>query len=518
MPKNHHKDNGKRETRNGKRKGKEAIMSAEYRVLIDGELCEASTKETMEVINPANGTVVGLAPKCGSVEVDRAAEAAYKAAPAWAEVSPTDKAALFFKMAELLRKHREEWAKLETMQYGGPIFKTFNFDMTFDAAHFEFMAGVARAMTGKTWMVGPQAMSMTIRQPLGVVGLITPWNFPLVTAISKITPALMMGNTAIVKPASCAPLTVLKLGELAIEAGFPPGVLNILSGPGSSVGEAIVKHPYVAKVNFTGDSETGKRILALASSAVKPVAGELGGKNAFIVLPDADMKAAVEGAVWGGFFNSGQNCGASSRYLIHESVYDEFVGKFVAATKLLRVGDPLNPETMVGPVAYKGHRDNIERFVERAKKSKAKLLLGGERPNTPETKDGCFIAPTIFGDCDPKSEIMQEEVFGPVVALARFKTPEEAVAIANDSRFGLCASIWTKDIRQGLVMTKQLKVGTVWLNQHLSIVFECPWGGCKESGHSKENSILALDEYSMMKNVWIDLVGAPATPWQGKLG
>ncbi len=205
-------------------------MSSEYRVLINGELCEASTKETMEVINPANGTVVGLAPKCSSVEVERAAEAAYKAAPAWAEMSPTDKAALFFKMAELLRKHREEWAKLETMQYGGPIFKTFNFDMTFDAAHFEFMAGVARAMTGKTWMAGPQAMTMTIRQPLGVVGLITPWNFPLVTAISKITPALMMGNTAMVKPASCAPLTVLKLGELFVEAGFPPGVLNIVTG------------------------------------------------------------------------------------------------------------------------------------------------------------------------------------------------------------------------------------------------------------------------------------------------
>ncbi len=493
-------------------------MSSDYRMLIDGELCAASTGETMDVVNPANGKVIAAAPKGGAAEVERAAEAAYRAAPAWAEVSPTDKAALFFRMAGLLRAQREEWAKLETMQYGGPIFKTFNFDMTFDAQHFEFMAGVARAVTGRTLPVGPQAMSMTIRQPLGVVGLITPWNFPLVTAISKITPALMMGNTAVVKPASCAPLTVLKLGELAVEAGFPPGVLNILSGPGSTVGEAIVNHPHVAKVNFTGDSETGKRILALASAAVKPVACELGGKNAFIVMADADMKAAVEGAIWGGFFNSGQNCGAPSRYLVDEKVYDEFVEKFAAAAKRLRVGDPLNPETMVGPVAYKGHRDNIERFVERAKKSGAKLLAGGERPDTPETKDGYFVAPTIFGDCDPKSELMQEEVFGPVVAVARFKTPGEAVAIANDSRFGLCASIWTKDIRQGLVMTKQLKVGTVWLNQHLSIVFECPWGGCKESGHSKENSIMALDEYSMMKNVWIDLVGTPATPWQGKLG
>ncbi|MEJ2110610.1 MAG: aldehyde dehydrogenase family protein [Acidobacteriota bacterium] len=252
-------------------------MNSEYRMLINGELCEASSKETMEVVNPANGSTVGYAPKCGPEEVNRAAEAARDAAPAWAEKSPTEKAALFFRMAELLRKHREEWAQLETMQYGGPIFKTMNFDMVFDAEHFEFMAGVGRAVTGKSLPVGPQAISMTIRQPIGVVGLITPWNFPLVTAISKITPALMMGNTAVVKPASCAPLTVLKLGELAVEAGFPPGVLNILSGPGSSVGEAIVNHPYVSKINFTGDSETGKRILSLASAAVKPVACELGG-------------------------------------------------------------------------------------------------------------------------------------------------------------------------------------------------------------------------------------------------
>jgi acyl-CoA reductase-like NAD-dependent aldehyde dehydrogenase len=492
-------------------------MNSEYRMLIDGKLREASTKETMDVINPANGKIVDCAPKGGIAEVDRAVEAAWKAAPAWAETSPTRKAEIFFRMAALLREHREALARLETMQYGGPIFKTSNFDMVFDAEHFEFMAGVGRAVTGNSLPVGPQAISMTIRQPLGVVGLITPWNFPLVTAISKITPALMMGNTAVVKPASCAPLTVLKLGELAVEAGFPPGVLNIVSGPGPSVGEAIVKHPRIAKVNFTGDSETGKRILALASEAVKPVACELGGKNAFIVLPDADMNSAVEGAVWGGFFNSGQNCGASSRYLIHESVYDEFVEKFVAAAKRLRVGDPLNPETMVGPVAYKGHRDSIEGFVERAKRSAATLLLGGERPDTAETRDGYFVAPTIFGDCDPKSEIMQEEVFGPVVGLTKFRNPEDAVEIANDTRFGLCASVWTRDLRLGMVMTKQLKVGTVWLNQHLSIVFECPWGGCKESGHSKENSIMVFDEYSMMKNVWIDLVGTPATPWQGKL-
>jgi acyl-CoA reductase-like NAD-dependent aldehyde dehydrogenase len=355
---------------------------------------------------------------------------------------------------------------------------------------------------------------MTVREPLGVLGLITPWNFPLVTAIAKVSPALITGNTCVLKPPSCAPLTVLRLAEFAVEAGLPPGVLNIVTGPGSTVGEALVTHPKVAKINFTGDSSTGKRIMALASAAVKPVASELGGKNAFLVLDDADLDGAVEGAIWGSFFNSGQNCGSCSRLFVQEGIYDRFVEKFVAAAKGLKMGDPLKPKTMIGPVAYKGHRDGIEKFVEGAKKTKARLLLGGARPDGPETKNGFFVTPTIFGECDPKSEFMQEEIFGPVVGLTRVKTPEEAVALTNDTRYGLCASVWTKDVRLGMVMANQIKTGTVWINQHLAIVFEIPWGGCKESGWSKENSTLALEEYTMQKHLWIDLAGTPQTPWQ----
>ena len=359
---------------------------------------------------------------------------------------------------------------------------------------------------------------MTIREPLGVLGLITPWNFPLVVALAKIAPALITGNTCVVKPPSCAPLTALRLGELAVEAGLPAGVLNIITGPGSTVGEALVTHPRVAKINFTGDSKTGKRIMALASAAVKPVASELGGKNAFIVLADADLDAAVEGAVWGSFFNSGQNCGSPSRFFIHESIYDRFTEKFVSAAKGIRIGDPLSPETMMGPVAYKGHRDSIERYIDSARKSGAKMLLGGERPDTPATKDGFFIAPTIFGDCNNRMEFMQEEIFGPVVGLVRIKTSDEAVSFTNDSRYGLCASVWTRDVRLGMVMADRIRTGTVWINQHLSIVFEIPWGGCKESGWSKENSILSLDEYTMQKHLWIDLAGSPHTPWESEIG
>ena len=489
-------------------------MDEKYRMLIDGKLVQARSGATMEIVNPADGKVFAAAPKGSPAEVEKAVDAAWNAQPGWASMYAGERGKFLFKLAELIRKHHEELWRLETMQYGGPRLKTSNFDIPTAADMLEWMAGIGRGLSGLTLPVGSSARAMTVREPLGVLGLITPWNFPLVTAIAKVSPALITGNTAVLKPPSCAPLTVLRLAEFVVEAGLPPGVLNIVTGPGSSVGEALVSHPKVAKINFTGDSNTGKRIMSLAAAAVKPVASELGGKNAFIVLDDADLDGAVEGAIWGSFFNSGQNCGSCSRLFIQESIYDRFAERFVAAARRLPMGDPLKPETMIGPVAYKAHRDSIERFVEGAKRSKARLLLGGERPNDPETKNGFFVAPTIFGECDPASEFMQEEIFGPVVGLTRFKTPDEAVALTNDTRYGLCASVWTKDVRLGMVMADQIKTGTVWVNQHLAIVFEIPWGGRKESGWSKENSTLALEEYTMQKHVWIDLAGTPQTPWQ----
>ena len=494
-------------------------MDEKYSMLIDGKLVQARSGATMEIVNPADGKVFAVAPKGSPAEVEKAVDAAWNAQPGWASMYAGERGKFLFKLAELIRKHYDELWRLETMQYGGPRLKTSNFDIPTAADMLEWMAGIGRGLSGLTLPVGSSARAMTVREPLGVLGLITPWNFPLVTAIAKVSPALITGNTAVLKPPSCAPLTVLRLAEFVVEAGLPPGVLNIVTGPGSSVGEALVSHPKVAKINFTGDSNTGKRIMSLAAAAVKPVASELGGKNAFIVLDDADLDdadldGAVEGAIWGSFFNSGQNCGSCSRLFIQESIYDRFAERFVAAARRLPMGDPLKPETMIGPVAYKAHRDSIEGFVEGAKRSKARLLLGGERSNDPETKNGFFVAPTIFGECDPASEFMQEEIFGPVVGLTGFRTPDEAVALTNDTRYGLCASVWTKDVRLGMVMADQIKTGTVWVNQHLAIVFEIPWGGRKESGWSKENSTLALEEYTMQKHVWIDLAGTPHTPWQ----
>jgi len=488
-------------------------MTLEFKVLIGGKGREAVSGEWMEVINPANGKPFASVPRCGPQDVDRAVGAALEAHPAWAGRPMSDRSKVLLKLSQLIRDHLGELAKLETMEQGSPIRKTMGMDIPQCAEHFEYFAGVARGMTGETLPVGPWCASMTVHEPLGVVGLITPWNFPALMVVWKMAAAIVTGNTCVVKPPSIAPLTSLRIGELAMEAGVPPGVVNVITGPGSTAGEAMVRHQGIAKIGFTGDSATGKRIMSLASESIKPVGLELGGKNPFIVLADADIDSAVEGAVWGAFFNSGQVCAAASRFYIHESLYDEFSKKFVAAASALCVGDPMKVETVIGPLAYKEHRDKVESYIDDARKSGARLLLGGERPTTPETNNGYFVAPTVFGDCTNDMTFMQDEIFGPVVGLARFATTDEAIALANDTKYGLSGSVWTKDVRAGLAMAAGIKAGTVWVNEHLCISCETPWGGCKESGWGKDASTMALEEYTLTKHIYVDLMGQPDRPW-----
>ena len=492
-------------------------MPEEYSMLIGGKKVKATTGEVSEVINPANGQVVGMVPKCGEADVDAAVRAALEAAPAWAARTMTERSKVLLKLSRLIMAHHEELAQLETAEHGSPIRKTMNFDVPLCAEQIEYFAGVARAMTGETLPVGPWCTSITIREPLGVVGLITPWNFPALMVVWKLGAALVTGNACVVKPPSVAPLTTLKLGDLAMEAGVPAGVVNVITGPGETAGEALVRHPQVAKIGFTGDTATGKRIMSLASDTVKQVGLELGGNNAFIVLADADIDSAVEGAVWSAFFNSGQVCAAAGRFYVHDSRYDEFVEKMVAAARQLRYGDPMSMETVMGPVAYEAHRDKVEGYIEGAKKAGARLLCGGTRPDTPETRSGFFVAPTIFGDCTNDMQLMQDEVFGPVVGISRFKDLDEAVALTNDTKYGLSASVWTRDLRTGLNVAGRIKAGTVWINEHLIIFCETPWGGCKQSGWGKDLSTMALDEYTMTKHIYIDLTGEPVKPWYGLL-
>jgi acyl-CoA reductase-like NAD-dependent aldehyde dehydrogenase len=492
-------------------------MRNEQRILIGGEWLPALSGETFEVLNPANGEVIGSVPRCGKEDVDNAVKAAREAAPGWAVKTTAERSKILLRLSQLIMGRHEELAKLETMEHGSPIRKTMNFDIPMCAEQFEYFSGVSRAMTGDTLPVGPWCLSFTTREPLGVVGLITPWNFPALMVVWKLGAALATGNTCVIKPPSIAPLTTLKLAELCMEAGAPPGVVNVVTGPGETVGEALVGHPDVAKIGFTGDTVTGKRIMSIASKTVKQVGLELGGKNAFVVLPDADIDSAVEGAVWGAFFNSGQVCAAASRFYVHESIYEEFARKMVNAARQLRVGDPTKMETVIGPVAYAAHRDKIEWYIEEAKKAGAELLLGGGRPDTEETRKGCFVMPTIFGNCTNRMLFMREEVFGPVAGLVPFKTEEEAVALANDTQYGLSASLWTKDLRNALVLAGRIKAGTVWLNEHLILFCETPWGGCKESGWGKDLSTMVLEEYTMTKHIYVDLTTQPVKPWYGLL-
>jgi acyl-CoA reductase-like NAD-dependent aldehyde dehydrogenase len=490
---------------------------SEYKVLVGGQLQDALNGGTMEVINPANGELVAVVPKCDEADVDLAVAAATEAKESWRNTYIGERAELLFKLAAIVREHEAELIPLETAQYGGPLSKTSKFDIPFASNEFEFIAGLGRGMVGTTISADPNARVMTIREPHGVVGLITPWNFPLVTAVSKLAPALITGNTVVLKPASCAPLTVLKLGEYVKEAGIPDGVVNILSGPGTTVGEAIVRHPGVAKINFTGDSAVGKRIMSIAADKVMPVASELGGKNAMIVLDDADLDAAVEGAVHGSFFNSGQNCGSPSRFYVQAGIYDEFVSRFVKSASKIKMGDPLDPETMIGPLAYMGCRTLAEEFMEGAKAAGAKALLGGEPVTDPALVKGAYVTPTIFEVADNKMPLMQEEIFAPVVGILKINTPEEGIELTNDSRYGLCASVWTADYHKGMLLLDGLDVGTAWLNQHLAIVSETPWGGRKESGWTKENSFMVLDEYTYQKHIWINMAESPKTFWHNKI-
>lgn len=484
-----------------------------YQAFIGGEKVDGSEGDTFDVVNPATGQVFAAVAKCTPADVDKAVAAAKAAGLDWASRPVSARSKALLKLSALLTEHTEELAALETAQHGSPIRKTMNFDLPQCADTFEYFAGIGRALTGDTLPVGPWAHSVTVKEPLGVVGLITPWNFPTLMVAWKLAAALITGNTCIVKPPSVTPLTVLRLAELAVEAGIPGGAVNVLTGPGESVGEAMVTHPGIAKIGFTGDTSTGKRIMKLASDTAKPVGLELGGNNALIVLEDADVDAAVEGALFGSYFNTGQVCAASSRIFVHESLYDAFCTKFVDGSKQLRVGDPMDPMTVIGPVPFASHRDKIEGYVASAKASGATVLLEGGRPDTPETKDGFFVLPTIFGDADNGQEYMQHEIFGPVVGVGKFSKNEEAIALANGTKYGLSASVWTRDLRVGLALAHQLEVGTVWLNEHLMLFCDTPWGGCKESGYGKDLSTMVLEEYVHTKHIYVDLTGAQVKPW-----
>jgi acyl-CoA reductase-like NAD-dependent aldehyde dehydrogenase len=475
------------------------------RLLINNEWRPPSDGRTMDVVNPATEEVVAEVASAGSADVDAAVKAARAALNGpWAALSARERGRLVRKVADRLMEKVDDVARLETLHNGKPISESRHIEVPAAAECFEYFAGWADKVMGETIPVKGNHLTYTLREPVGVVAAIVPWNFPLLLAAWKVAPALACGNTVILKPASQTPLTALALGEIAVDVGLPPGVLNVITGPGSTVGQAIVEHPGIDKIAFTGDTSTGKSIMRSAADSLKKITLELGGKSPNIVLPDADMEAAIRGATIGIFYGKGEVCAAGSRLLVDRSIKNEFVDKLVARVKKMVPGDPMDPKTRFGALASKKQLETVLRYVSSGKQEGATLLTGGERADI-GTGKGYFVQPTVFADVKPEMTISREEIFGPVLATIEFADLDEAIARANDSPYGLAAGVWTRDVKKAHYVARKLQAGTVWVNTYNVYDTAAPFGGYKQSGFGREMSAHALEHYTQVKSVWIDL-------------
>jgi acyl-CoA reductase-like NAD-dependent aldehyde dehydrogenase len=481
------------------------MMLGRKQLLIGGEWRDASDGRVMPVVNPATEEVIAEVAVASAQDVDATVAAARAAlAGPWGQMSARDRGRLIWKLGERLTEKIDEVARLETLHNGKPITESRHIEIPMAADCLQYFAGWADKMTGDTIPVKANALVYTRREPLGVVAAIVPWNFPLLLAVWKVAPALAMGNTVILKPASQTPLTALALGQLAIDVGFPPGVLNIITGGGSTTGQAIVEHPGIDKIAFTGDTTTGKGIMRSAAETLKHITLELGGKSPNIVFADADLDAALRGATVGIFYGKGEVCAAGSRLLVDKAIKDQFIAKLAERTKKMVAGDPLDPKTRLGAISSKGQLDRVLNYVEIAKREGASLVAGGARTDI-GTGKGFFMQPTVFADVTPEMTIAREEIFGPVLAAIDFVDVDEAIARANDSIYGLAAGVWTRDIKKAHYVASRLQAGTVWVNTYNVYDTAAPFGGYKQSGFGREMSRYALDYYTQVKSVWVDL-------------
>ena len=474
-------------------------------LLIDNEWRASASGDTMDVVNPATEVTIATVAAADAGDVDAAVAAARAALDGpWGRMSARERGRLVSRLADRLMERVDEVARLETLHNGKPINESRHIEIPAAAECFEYYAGWADKVMGETIPVKGNHLAYTLREPVGVVAAIVPWNFPLLLAAWKVAPALACGNTVILKPASQTPLTAIALGEIAVEVGLPAGVLNVITGPGSKVGQAIVEHPGIDKIAFTGDTSTGKSIMRSAADTLKKITLELGGKSPNIVLADADLDAAVRGATIGIFYGKGEVCAAGSRLLVDRSIKDEFIDKLAARAKKMAPGDPMDPKTRFGAIASKKQLETVLRYIDSGKKEGARLVAGGERADI-GTGKGYFVQPTVFADVQPGMTISREEIFGPVLAAIDFADVDEAIAKANDSQYGLAAGVWTRDIKKAHYVARKLQAGTVWINTYNVYDTAAPFGGYKQSGFGREMSAHAIEHYTQVKSVWVDL-------------
>lgn len=494
-------------------------MERGYKMFIGGELVGAKSSATMSVVNPANGSVIARVPKGDKADVDAAVGAARDAFDkgVWSNKTPAERSSILWKFADLIEKNALTLAKLESTNQGKSLKYARDSDLPMVIDNIRFFASAARMLEGKAAAeYSGLGTSFIRREPLGVVGAIVPWNYPLLIAAWKIGPALAAGNSLVLKPASYTPLTALELAKLAKKAGIPDGTFNVITGPGEAVGAHLASHLDVDMIAFTGDTETGKKIMEYAARNVKRAHLELGGKAPMIILPDADIFTAADGAVTGAFWNTGQDCTAVTRVIVPQEQHDKIVRAMTSLTrKNFSLGNPLKETTDLGPLVSFKHRERVEGYVDIGRKEGAQCILGGKRPAGKEFAKGAFYEPTILTKAKQHFRVCKEEIFGPVLTVQTYKDVDDAIAQANDVQYGLASSVWGKDIRLCMKIANKLKFGTVWVNDHGILTSEMPHGGYKQSGFGKDLGIYSFDEYTNLKHVYVDTLGPGEKPWHG---